>query len=95
MEAVQRSWIGTEEAGSPIVFRKKGIVMSFRSLPVLAALAVKRLRAWLRYYDAAPELRGGRVIQSWDTAAKDGAQNDWSVCTTWLLVDNHFVGDRH
>lgn len=47
-------------------------------------------RAWLRYYDVAPELGRGRVIQSWDTAAKDGAQNDWSVCTTWLLVDNHF-----
>ena len=30
------------------------------------------------------------MIQSWDTAAKDGAQNDWSVCTTWLLVDEHF-----
>jgi predicted phage terminase large subunit-like protein len=27
------------------------------------------------------------VIQSWDTAAKGGAQNDWSVCTTWLVVD--------
>jgi len=47
-------------------------------------------RAWLRYYGVAPELGRGRVIQSWDTAAKDGAQNDWSVCTTWLLVDNHF-----
>ena len=47
-------------------------------------------RAWLQYYDVAPELRDGRVIQSWDTAAKDGAQNDWSVCTTWLVVDEHF-----
>jgi predicted phage terminase large subunit-like protein len=47
-------------------------------------------RAWLRYYETAPNLRHGRVIQSWDTAAKDGAQNDWSVCTTWLLVDKHF-----
>src|SRR5262245_11452731 len=28
-----------------------------------------------------------KVIQSWDTAAKDGAQNDWSVCTTWLVVN--------
>jgi predicted phage terminase large subunit-like protein len=48
-------------------------------------------RAWLRYYDKAPEctLRA-KVIQSWDTAAKDGAQNDWSVCTTWLLLDKHF-----
>ena len=47
-------------------------------------------RAWLGYYETAPDLRNGRVIQSWDTAAKDGAQNDWSVCTTWLLVDKHF-----
>jgi AraC-like DNA-binding protein len=31
-------------------------------------------------------------IQSWDTAAKNGAQNDWSVCTTWLLHDKHSVG---
>ena len=46
---------------------------------------------WLRYYDKPPErtLRA-KVIQSWDTAAKDGAQNDWSVCTTWLLLDKHF-----
>src|SRR5713101_315804 len=48
-------------------------------------------RAWLRYYDVVPERTGyARVIQSWDTAAKDGAQNDWSVCTTWLVVDEHF-----
>lgn len=24
------------------------------------------------------------IIQSWDTAAKGGPDNDWSVCTTWL-----------
>jgi len=48
-------------------------------------------RGWLRYYDTAPERRyPARVIQSWDTAAKDGAQNDWSVCTTWMKVDKHF-----
>jgi hypothetical protein len=47
-------------------------------------------RIWLRHYDVAPEGWRGTVIQSWDTAAKDGAQNDWSVCTTWLLVDEHF-----
>ena len=27
-----------------------------------------------------------KIIQSWDTAAKDGEQNDYSVCTT-ILVD--------
>src|SRR6266481_4636132 len=61
----------------------------YQQSPVPAGGAMIR-RAWLRYYDVVPERRRGRVIQSWDTAAKDGAQNDWSVCTTWLLVDNHF-----
>ena len=45
-------------------------------------------REWLRYYDKPPERTYATiVIQSWDTASKDGAQNDWSVCTTWMLVD--------
>jgi predicted phage terminase large subunit-like protein len=61
----------------------------YQQSPVPAGGAMIR-RAWLRYYDVAPERRRGRVIQSWDTAAKDGAQNDWSVCTTWHLVDQHF-----
>lgn len=48
-------------------------------------------REWLRYYDQLPERTyRTKVIQSWDTAAKVGSQNDWSVCTTWLLVDKHF-----
>jgi predicted phage terminase large subunit-like protein len=46
-------------------------------------------RDWLRYWDKLPERSyRTRIIQSWDTAAKDGAQNDWSVCTTWMQVDN-------
>lgn len=48
-------------------------------------------REWIRYYDQLPERTyRTKVIQSWDTAAKVGSQNDWSVCTTWLLVDKHF-----
>ncbi len=48
-------------------------------------------REWLRYYDTLPERTyRTKVIQSWDTAAKDGAHNDWSVCTTWLVADNHY-----
>ena len=48
-------------------------------------------REWLRYYRKAPERkRGAQVIQSWDTAVKNGAQNDWSVCTTFLLVDERY-----
>ncbi len=48
-------------------------------------------RAWLRYYEARelPERTyRAKVLQSWDTAAKDGAQNDWSVCTTWFVLND-------
>lgn len=43
-------------------------------------------RGWLRYYVTIPDetLKRGKIIQSWDTASKPGALNDWSVCTTWL-----------
>ena len=45
-------------------------------------------RDWLRYYDRAPERTArSTIIQSWDTASEEGAQNDWSVCTTWLVLD--------
>jgi predicted phage terminase large subunit-like protein len=45
-------------------------------------------RQWLRYYDVPPDRTyRTKVIQSWDCAAKEGAQNSWSVCTTWLIVD--------
>lgn len=48
-------------------------------------------RRWLRYYDKLPERTyRTKIIQSWDTAAKDGAQNDYSVCTTWLVVDRNY-----
>jgi predicted phage terminase large subunit-like protein len=48
-------------------------------------------REWLRYYPEPPEQTySATIIQSWDTAAKDGAQNDWSVCTTWLVSDDHY-----
>ena len=48
-------------------------------------------RIWLRYYDRLPEQTyRSKIIQSWDTAAKAGAQNDWSVCTTWLIHDKHY-----
>lgn len=39
---------------------------------------------WLRSYDAGfdPISHAGYIIQSWDTASKDGLLNDWSVCVT-------------
>jgi predicted phage terminase large subunit-like protein len=48
-------------------------------------------RRWLRYYDQLPDRTGSFcVIQSWDTASKDGSLNDWSVCTTWLLHEGKY-----
>ncbi|SDC50464.1 phage uncharacterized protein (putative large terminase), C-terminal domain-containing protein [Sphingomonas sp. YR710] len=51
---------------------------------------------WWRYYDPAalPQVR--RIVQSWDTAFKTGAQNDYSVCMSWAeCVDgNVYALDR-
>jgi predicted phage terminase large subunit-like protein len=42
-------------------------------------------REWLRRYDRCPERqRGDEVIQSWDTASKQGPLSDYSVCITAL-----------
>jgi predicted phage terminase large subunit-like protein len=48
-------------------------------------------RDWLARYDDVPSKEWpARIIQSWDCAAKAGTQNDWSACTTWLLLDKRF-----
>lgn len=56
----------------------------YQQSPVPAeGLYVKR--KWLKRYKMAPEkLPGDVIVQSWDTASKDGAFNDWSVCVTVL-----------
>jgi hypothetical protein len=45
-------------------------------------------RQWVRRY--ADELPSHdeqlMTLQSWDTASKGGPENDWSVCTTWILT---------
>lgn len=43
---------------------------------------------WLRYYDTLPE--HGMVVQSWDTASKDGVTNDYSVGITALRHHGHY-----
>jgi predicted phage terminase large subunit-like protein len=45
--------------------------------------------AWLHFYDARP-LGFSFIVQSWDTAAKSGELNDYSVCTTWGVFDRHY-----
>ena len=46
---------------------------------------------WLQYYDAGDMPRGFEwTLQSWDTAYKTGAANDFSVCTTWKLIGTDY-----
>ena len=45
-------------------------------------------REWWQYYKEAPKLKW--IIQSWDTAFKKGAENDYSVCHTWGVSDSGF-----
>jgi predicted phage terminase large subunit-like protein len=48
-------------------------------------------REWLRLYDKAPERTAKtKVIMSLDIAAKDGLNSDYSVCTTFFVIDKHF-----
>ncbi len=46
-------------------------------------------RDWLKYYEELPE-DFRYVLQSWDTANKNGDANDYSVCTTWRLCEKKF-----
>lgn len=56
----------------------------YQQAPVPAGGLVVQ-RDWFRYYDNEPGRRpGDQIVQSWDTATKDGALNDYSVCITAL-----------
>ena len=57
----------------------------YQQAPIPAeGLYVKR--HWLKRYITAPERQpGDLVVQSWDTASKDGALNDYSACITALM----------
>lgn len=45
-------------------------------------------REWWKSYTQAPKLKW--IMQSWDTAFKKGAENDYSVCTTWGVCDTGY-----
>jgi predicted phage terminase large subunit-like protein len=59
----------------------------YRQQPSAAEGAVFR-RGWWRFYREQPACK--RVIQSWDTAFKLGAENDYSVCTVWGVTDGGY-----
>lgn len=52
-------------------------------------------REWFKRYASPPDRSTfQRIVQSWDTAAKTGQANDYSVCTTWgVAKQNYFLLD--
>jgi predicted phage terminase large subunit-like protein len=43
-------------------------------------------RSWFTYFNPdRPPFEDGRVVQSWDTASRDGIHNDYSVCVTAVI----------
>jgi predicted phage terminase large subunit-like protein len=48
---------------------------------------------WFQWWKKAqpPELM--KILQSWDTAFKEGEQNDYSVCTTWGIFSSEQLED--
>jgi predicted phage terminase large subunit-like protein len=59
----------------------------YQQQPVTPGGAVIK-RDWVRRYDQPP--KSGRIIQSWDVANKQGEENDYSVCTTWLIYEKRY-----
>jgi len=45
-------------------------------------------REWWRYYRERPTF--SRIVHSWDIAAKDKVQNNYSVCTVWGEAQNGY-----
>jgi predicted phage terminase large subunit-like protein len=58
----------------------------FQQMPAPPGGAMVK-RDWIvRYVDLPPPSERRITLQSWDTASKGGPDNDWSVCTTWIVT---------
>jgi predicted phage terminase large subunit-like protein len=58
----------------------------YQQMPVPPGGAMIK-RRWIKRYDDLPSISERLlVLQSWDTASKGGPENDWSVCTTWIVA---------
>lgn len=67
----------------------------YQQLPMPPGGAMVK-RAWIqRYVELPPVSERKLIIQSWDTASKGGPNNDWSVCTTWIMASGrrYFLAD--
>ena len=59
-----------------------------RPVPVEGNLVKRR---WIRFFEQIPDRSpGSRIVQSWDVASTTGENNDWSVCTTWVIVKRQY-----
>jgi predicted phage terminase large subunit-like protein len=58
----------------------------YQQMPVPPGGAMIKRHWIVRYSNLPPVSERIMVVQSWDTANKGGPQNDWSVCTTWVLA---------
>ncbi|MCK1473592.1 phage terminase large subunit [Bradyrhizobium sp. 197] len=85
-----------QREGKPVLERIKAEIGSlqfsaqYQQRPVpLEGNLIKR--DWFRWYDQLPAAgASGYVVQSWDTAMMTGKANDYSVCTTWLMIKNDY-----
>ena len=58
----------------------------YQQMPVPPGGAMIK-RHWINRYDELPlQEEWLTVLQSWDTASKGGPENDFSVCTTWVVT---------
>ena len=62
-------------------------VSLYQQRPAAAEGAVFN-RNWWQFYHYPPTCK--RIVQSWDTAFKSGLQNDYSVCSTWGVLENGY-----
>ncbi len=53
----------------------------FQQAP-MPAQGVMINRGWIHRYDQLPQTSNRKIIQSWDTASKEGELNDYSACVT-------------
>jgi predicted phage terminase large subunit-like protein len=58
----------------------------YQQMPVPPGGAMIKRHWIVRYKELPPASERVMVLQSWDTANKGGPQNDWSVCTTWIVA---------
>lgn len=79
------------ESETPSAVRRQEIHGDFVELGLESVFQ----RSWWKFYTETPKGIGvRRIIQSWDTAFKEGQENDYSVCTTWLeSVSGYYLLD--